>query len=77
MNKLLQTLTKEQRCLLLHLIDEKDMERGLAQEQNFAAGPDIRASAGAGGISLRRRGKLPVEGGLPDGKKKRATRLFF
>lgn len=36
--QLLQTLTKEQRCLLLHLIDEKDMERGLAQEQNFAAG---------------------------------------
>ena len=25
--QLLQTLTKEQRCLLLHLIDEKDMER--------------------------------------------------
>ena len=36
--QLLQTLTKEQRCLLLHLIDEKDMERRLAQEQNFAAG---------------------------------------
>ena len=36
--QLLRMLTKEQRCLLLHLIDEKDMERGLAQEQNFAAG---------------------------------------
>ena len=36
--QLLRMLTKEQRCLLLHLIDDMDMERGLAQEQNFAAG---------------------------------------
>ncbi len=36
--QLMQTLTEEERCLLLRLIDEKNMERGLAEEQNFAAG---------------------------------------
>ena len=48
--QLLQTLTKEQRCLLLHLTGEKDMERGLAQEQNFAAGLKLGIRLGLEGF---------------------------
>ena len=35
---LIQTLNKEERRLLLALIDEKDMERLKAQEENFQRG---------------------------------------
>lgn len=35
---LIQTLSKEERRLLLALIDEKDMERLKAQEENFQRG---------------------------------------
>ena len=35
---LIQTLSKEERRLLLALIDEKDMERVYIQEENFRQG---------------------------------------
>ena len=35
---LIQTLSKEERHLLLALIDEKDMERVYVQEENFRQG---------------------------------------